>query len=73
MEQAISETTGNITADLIPWEARDGVWGVTIDLANGRSADYEVGPRAAAELERNRVAAGEPPTLGPWAGLILLT
>ena len=68
-----SETIETIQATVIPWETREGIWGVAIHLPNGRSTDYEVGSKAAAENECKRIAAGEPPSLGPWAGMILLT
>ena len=32
----MSETIETIQATLIPWEAREGIWGVAIDLRNGQ-------------------------------------
>ncbi len=61
-----------VTAHVIPWEARDGVWGVAIDLPNGRRADYEVGSKADAIIECRKIDDGETPTRGPWAGMKLL-
>jgi hypothetical protein len=61
-----------LAACVIPWKASERLWGVAINLPNGRSSDYEVGSKADAIIECRRIEDGQPPMFGPWAGMDLI-
>ena len=63
--------TDKIAARVIPWESQEGLWGIAVDLGNGRHLAYEVGPRAVAELDCARIERGECPVWGPYAGQVM--
>jgi hypothetical protein len=67
----MSETAETVTAHVIPWEASQGIWGVSIHLLNGPSISYEVGGKALTEIECRSVNDGNPPQWGPWEGMLL--
>ena len=56
-----------IAVRVIPWEAPD-VWGLAVELCDGRSVAYEVGARAITELECQRIERGKRPLWGPLMG-----
>ena len=60
-------TSDKIAVRVIPWEAPD-VWGLAVELRNGKSIAYEVGGRAITELECQRLERGERPLWGPLMG-----
>jgi hypothetical protein len=68
----MSEATKTVHVDVIPWEALEGTWGVSIDLPNGQRTAYAVGEKAVAKIEARRIEEGKPPLWGPWAGLNLM-
>jgi hypothetical protein len=66
----VTRSNNIIKASVIPWETSNRIWGVAIDLPNGRSADYEVGSKDAI-IECRRIEDNKPPMFGPWAGMDL--
>jgi hypothetical protein len=62
--------TSKIAARVIQWQAPD-VWGIALELRDGRSIAYEVGGRAITELECQRIEHGERPLWGPLMGQAL--
>ncbi len=65
-------TSNKVAVRVIPWEAPD-VWGLAVDLPNGKHVAYEVGARAITELECGRLKRGERPLWGPLMGQDLMS
>ena len=59
-------TTDKVAAArVIPWEEDTDLWGLAVELRDGKSVAYVVGTRPFAEMERKRLKGGERPLCGP--------